>query len=193
MANYTRIAPLYDPVVALLDRTRARSIADIDIRPGERVLIPGIGTGRDLAYLSPDTPIRAVDFTPAMLERAKARAAGFVDADLRVGDAMALPFAEASCDVALLHLIVAVVSDGRAALAEAARVVRPGGRAALLDKFVPPGMSDTLFRLVDPLARAVATGVAVRFEDVVGPEWEILSDEAAALFGFVRRIRLRRR
>lgn len=193
--RYTRLAPLYDRVVALLEPGRRRSVAAIGVRDGETVLISGVGTGKDLAHLPRGARIRAVDLTPAMLERARPRAVGFADAELLVGDATALPFADASCDVALLHLILAVVPDPRAALAEAARVVRPGGRAAVWDKFVPHGRSDRLLRLLDPITRSLATGVTTRFEEVVAavPEWRVASDEPDALGGLFRRIRLERR
>ena len=141
--QYTRLAPLYDGAVAFLDRGRTRAIAEIAIQNGERVVIPGVGTGEDLPYLPTNVRIRGVDLTPAMLERARAKSAFLADVELIEGDATALPFPDASFDVALLHLILAVVPDARAALAEAARVVRPGGRASVFDKFVPPGRSES--------------------------------------------------
>ena len=80
----------------------------------------------------------AFDLSPKMVERARRRAADLgLEARVEVGDAMRLPYPDASFDAVLLHLILAIVADPRAALQEVARVLRPGGRVAVFDKFVP--------------------------------------------------------
>jgi SAM-dependent methyltransferase len=117
-----------------------RSIALLALHPGERVLIVGAGTGLDLPYLPRGVAITAVDLTPAMVEQTRHRAASLglaVEAD--VMDAQRLAFPPASFDAVILHLVVAVVPDPVACLSEAARVLVPGGRAVVFDKFVPEG------------------------------------------------------
>ena len=112
-----------------------------------------------------------------------------------VGDAMALPFRDAAFDHVVMHLILAVVPDPRAALAEAARVVTVGGRIHLLDKFLRPGQRAPLRRLLSPIAGRLATRTDVVFEDVLasGEGLEVLSDEPDLGGGWFRRIVLRQR
>jgi len=137
--RYTLIAPLYDAVVRVASQRR-RSISLLELRPGERLLISGSGTGADLPYVPPDVEVHAVDITPAMVERTRRRAAALGrEVEARVGDAQALDYPDAWFDAVVLHLIVAVAPDGRRVLEEAARVLKPGGRAVVFDKFAPEG------------------------------------------------------
>jgi len=92
-AAYTLWAPLYDPLVAAATRSmRRRSLDALDAGAGDTVLLVGVGTGLDLPLL-PEGPVyTGIDITPAMLERARRRAAGSGRAvDLQAGDAQALP------------------------------------------------------------------------------------------------------
>lgn len=103
----------------------------------------------------------ATDLTPAMVDRIRRRAAGLDrEVDARVMDAHALEFPDASFDAVILHLIVAVVPDPVSALREAARVLRPGGRVAVFDKFVAEGASPS------PLRRGLNLVTNALFSDV---------------------------
>lgn len=156
--RYTAIAPVYDTFVRFAG-PRRRAVELLAPEPGQRVLIVGCGTGADLPHLPPGLSITAVDITPDMVERTRRRALELGRAvDARVMDASALDFPDAAFDLVLLHLIVAVVPDPRGCIAEAARVLRPGGRASVLDKFVPEGRRPSLLRrMLDLPARVVAT------------------------------------
>ena len=134
--RYTVWAPHYDRVTRF-HAERRRSIALLGLRPGERVLIVGCGTGADLPFLPPDVEVLATDLTPAMLERARAR--NHPGAAFRVMDGQALDLPDASFDAALLHMVLEVIPDPARCLAEVARVLRPGGRVAVFDKFLPDG------------------------------------------------------
>jgi ubiquinone/menaquinone biosynthesis C-methylase UbiE len=105
-----------------------------------------------------------------------------------------LPFADASFDAVVLHLILAVVPDPRACLAEAARVLRPGGTILLLDKFLRAGQRAPLRRIANPLVRRLATRLDVVFEDVLREVkgLTVVDDQAALAGGWFRRIRLQR-
>ena len=135
--RYALWAPVYDLVVAPLRRARASSIAALELRAGERVLVVGAGTGEDLPYLPAGVSVFAVDLTPAMLARARRRPRP--PEHLAVMDAEALAVPSGAFDAVVLHLILAVVRDPARCFAEAARAVRPGGRIAVFDKFVPAG------------------------------------------------------
>src|SRR5262245_54119751 len=118
--RYTVWAPHYDRVTRFHPERR-RSIALLGLQPGEQVLIVGCGTGADLPFLPPDVAVLATDYTPAMLERARAHARPGVA--FRVMDGQALDLPDASFDAALLHMVLEVISDPARCLAEVARVL----------------------------------------------------------------------
>ena len=165
--RYTLYAPVYDPIVRRLDAGRRRSLALADLQLGERVLIPGCGTGLDFAHLPPEAEVVAGDVAPGMIRAARAEAdrLGSV-VEVRRLDAHALDLPDASFDVVLLHLLLAVVPDPEAAIGEAARVLRPGGRVAVFDKFLPDGERPSIRRR---LAGAVTRIVATDLNRQLGP------------------------
>jgi demethylmenaquinone methyltransferase/2-methoxy-6-polyprenyl-1,4-benzoquinol methylase len=108
-------------------------------RPGQRLIDVAGGTG-DIAFRfltrAPGASAVVVDLTEPMLieGRARAEAAAMGGAlDWVVGDAMALPFADASFDVYTISFGIRNVTRIEAALAEAHRVLRPGGRLMVLE------------------------------------------------------------
>jgi phosphatidylethanolamine/phosphatidyl-N-methylethanolamine N-methyltransferase len=146
-------------VVRLLGRGRRRSIEQLNLQPGERVLIVGCGTGLDFEHLPRKVDVVAGDITPAMVERARARAEklGF-EADVRVLDAHDLDLPDEHFDAVILHLILAVVPDPVAAIREASRVLRPAGRVAIFDKFIAEGRRPSFIRrLAGMITRVLAT------------------------------------
>lgn len=129
-----------------------------------------------------------------MLRRALPRA-GDRDFQPVRGDAQRLPFADDSFDAAVLHLILAVVPEPAACLAETARVLRPGGRALVFDKFLRPGQPALLRRLANPLMRRVATRLDVVFEEILAaaPALEVEKNQPALAGGWFRFISLKKR
>ena len=190
--SYTLIAPLYDFIIrAPLERLRVRSLAALPQDKPARILVNGIGTGLDLPHLAQLHTYVGVDLTAAMLRRARPRI-GTLELDLVQGDSQRLPFRDASFDHAILHLILAVVPDGTAALREVWRVLKPGGRIYLLDKFLKRGERALARRLLNPLASRIATRTDVVFEDLVArvPGLKVLQDQPALLGGWFRLIQL---
>jgi ArsR family transcriptional regulator len=111
------------------DALRARAIAHL-APPGITVCDVGTGTGvlaLELARLG--VRVVAVDHSPAMLDaaRAKLHAAGAGSVELRRGDAADLPLDDASVDAAFAHMVLHYLPSPADALAEMARVVKPGG------------------------------------------------------------------
>lgn len=191
--SYTLIAPFYDAAIGRATQAaRQRSLAALPQAPG-RILLAGVGTGLDLPYLPRQHQYVGLDLNPAMLRRALPRAMPLDFLPLQ-GDAQALPFADASFDGAILHLILAVVPEPARCLGEIARVLRPGGQALVFDKFLRPGQSAVLRRLLNPLARRVATRLDVVFETLLtaAPALHVESDQAALAGGWFRIIRLRK-
>jgi ubiquinone/menaquinone biosynthesis C-methylase UbiE len=101
------------------------------------VLEVAVGTGRNLPFYPAGTRLTGVDWSPAMLELARRRAAGLeIEADLRQGDAQGLDFPDESFDTAVCALGLCAIPDDRQAVAEMRRVLRPGGRLLLVDHIV---------------------------------------------------------
>jgi phosphatidylethanolamine/phosphatidyl-N-methylethanolamine N-methyltransferase len=192
--SYQLIAPVYDLAVArALEGPRRRSLAKLPRDGRQDILIDGIGTGLDLPHLPLGHRYIGTDLVAAMLRPARARARG-LDCELLRADSMKLPFAAASFDWVVLHLIVAVVPDPVAALEEAARVVRPGGYLLVLDKFLRRGQIALLRRVLNPFVSRLATRLDVVFEDTLAqvPNLRVISDEPALATGWFRNILLQR-
>lgn len=193
--NYTAMAPVYNLIARPLAPLRRRSIEMLALTPGERVLMVGAGTGLDLDHLPRDLSITATDLTPAMLGRLRRRARRLsLPVDAHVMDARALSFANASFDVAILHLILAIVPDPVACIREVARVLRPGGRTVILDKFAPDGPRiPMVLRLGEPLLNAVATHVTRQLGPIVEASGlELVQNVGVGPAGFFRIALLRK-
>lgn len=192
--NYTLMAPIYDRLTSVFHNARARSLQLAAPQPHERVLLVGAGTGLDLPFLPQGPAYTAIDITPSMLRRLEQRARRLgLTVDARVMDGMNMQLDDASFDLVVLHLILAVIPDPRRCLDEAARVLRPGGRAVVFDKFVPPGRRSMALRVLNPLASLLGTNVDRSFEPLIaGGPWAVVADQPAFLAGYFRHILLHR-
>ncbi|MEM8739340.1 MAG: bifunctional demethylmenaquinone methyltransferase/2-methoxy-6-polyprenyl-1,4-benzoquinol methylase UbiE [Planctomycetota bacterium] len=142
---FAAIAPSYDlnNRVHSLGRDQAwrrAAVRAADIQPGDRVLDVACGTG-DLSLAFQDTAaahVVGIDFTVPMLAVANQKDPGPERPTYYAGDALRLPVADASVDVVSIAFGIRNVADPAAALAEFARVLRPGGRLIVLEFTVPP-------------------------------------------------------
>lgn len=183
---YDFYAPIYDLVDRPLRSGRLRSLALLDARPGERILIMGAGTGLDLPHLPTGVEVTAIDASPGMLRRLRHRAEKLeLKVDIHVMDAGNLSFTDGTFDAVVLHLILAVVDEPQRCAAEAARVLRPGGRAVIFDKFLPAGVTPSpLRRWADSLLRRVATSLNRDLSVILtGSGLKIAHEEPALLGG----------
>jgi len=192
--SYSLIAPVYDFAVWPLKTLRRDSLRSLPSGGEAEVLISGAGTGLDLPLLPERHRYTALDFNAAMLSRARQRGARARGECLRVdwviGDSMALPFSDAHFDCVVLHLILAVVAQPELCLGEAERVLKPGGKIIILDKFLRPNQSAVLRRALNPLARRFATRLDVVFEEVLQkvPSLHVVRDEPILARGWFRGI-----
>jgi ubiquinone/menaquinone biosynthesis C-methylase UbiE len=192
---YTSLSPFYDLLVRGFAGWRRRSLSLADIQPGERVLIVGAGTGLDLQFIDPGSRITAIDVTEAMLDKLRRRARRRVlGVDARLMDGQAMSFADASFDVAILHLILAVIPDPARCARESARVLRLGGRAIIMDKFIADDRRPPLaLRLANPLLKLLGTNVNRKLGPILeGTGLRIAHQEPAGLGGFFKIVLLRK-
>lgn len=105
-------------------------------RPGATVVEIGCGNGassaRIIETLAPDT-FTGIDPSPGLLELARTRFAGHDGVRFAPGEAVATGLAGASVDIVVAHTVFSHLADPAAALAEAFRVLRPGGMLAVFD------------------------------------------------------------
>lgn len=93
-----------------------------------------IGTGLNLPHYPAGIRLTGIEWSPAMLERARQRAATLGrDVDLQGSDARALAFPDGAFDTVVCTFSLCGIPDDRRALAEMVRVLRPGGRLLLAD------------------------------------------------------------
>lgn len=168
-ARYGLYAPVYDLAARPLEPGRCRAVEQLQVESGDRVLMVGSGTGRDLEYLATDVDVAAIDLTPAMVRRTteRARRLGH-DIDARVADARSLPFADDAFDAVLLHLVLSVIPRPAEVLAEVERVLAPDGRVSIYDKFIPAGEQPSLLRrAANPVARLLFADLTRRLEPML--------------------------
>lgn len=184
--RYSALAPLYDNLTRFADRHRKRAISLLDLRPGEHVLILGAGTGADLPYLPQAPAVTAIDITPAMVERIVERASALGrPVDARVMDGQRLAFPNERFDAVILHLILAVIPDPVACIREVERVLKPGGRAVIFDKFVPDGKRASIGRrLLNLVTNLAFSDITRQLGPILGQvSLRVEHREAAALGG----------
>jgi ubiquinone/menaquinone biosynthesis C-methylase UbiE len=122
------------------------------------VLEIATGTGQNLRYYQPGVRLTAVELSPSMvaIARQEADALGR-EVDLRVGDAQALEFPDASFDTVVCTLGLCTIPDDPAAVREAKRVLRPGGRFVLREHVRSP-------QRVVRIAERMLEPIMLRFE-----------------------------
>jgi demethylmenaquinone methyltransferase / 2-methoxy-6-polyprenyl-1,4-benzoquinol methylase len=167
---FDRIAPVYDAMNRVmtvgLDRSWRRLTVEAIVQPGDRVLDACCGTG-DLAIAAEREGgiVTGLDFSPRMLVRARRKSDSI---DWVEGDVLALPFDDGSFDVATVGFGVRNVADLGLAIRELRRVVRPGGRLAILEITQPRGVLRPFFslwfdRIVPLLGKVLPGGKAYSY------------------------------
>lgn len=189
-------------------RLRDWAMAALAPQPGETVVDVGSGTGSEVQRLAravgPTGTAVGVEPNPEMRAEAERRAgqdgslAGFVD-----GDAVSLPFRDASVDAVRCERVFQHLPDPEAAVAEMVRVLRPGGRVVLMDSdwgtgIVHPVDPDVLPRYQESFLRHVAqpfagrhlrawlSGAGLTVDPDIGSTAVVMPDEALTSGAMVR-------
>ena len=189
---YDRSAPDYDGWMRLFDRLllgdgRKRTCA----RASGDTLELAIGTGLNLPFYRRDVRLTGVDLSPAMLAIAGRRARELgLRVELRPGDAQALDFPDGRFDTVVATLCLCTIPDERRALAEAYRVLRPGGWLLLLENVRSPvGPVRWVQRLLDPALVRLAGDHLLRdpLDHLAGLGFAV-EQCARSKWGFVERV-----
>jgi demethylmenaquinone methyltransferase/2-methoxy-6-polyprenyl-1,4-benzoquinol methylase len=143
-----QVSAMFDEVAHGYDRTRSllwlgqmrrwgrATTASLALAPGRTVLDVACGTGTSSACLARSgAQVTGCDFSPGMLDVARTRAP---EIEFVFGDALKLPFEDATFDAATISFGLRNVADTRGAIAEMRRVVKPGGRLAICEFSHPP-------------------------------------------------------
>jgi phosphatidylethanolamine/phosphatidyl-N-methylethanolamine N-methyltransferase len=135
---YENLAWVYDLVFGpALHPGRVDAIRRMGIKPGDRVLEVGVGTGINASLYPKDCSVTGIDLSTSMLEKARDRIArkGVRNVRLLPMDAANLKFADDTFDIVYAPYVISVVPDPVAVAREMRRVCRPGGRIVILNHF----------------------------------------------------------
>lgn len=163
MSFNTFIPFVYPALMFPIKHWRKKAINMLNLRPGDRILVPGAGSGHDLTLLPRDVDVVGVDLSDVMLGIGKVKVKAFgldKNVTLMKMDAEQLAFDDNSFDKAILSLFLTVVFDPRKAFAEVVRVVKPGGRILIYDHLFRKG------ELPKVIAKPVDTVLSYGFASV---------------------------
>jgi phosphatidylethanolamine/phosphatidyl-N-methylethanolamine N-methyltransferase len=168
---YSDFARFYDLVFgrAFLDREHA-VVESLNLRPGNRVLEVGVGTGISLGAYPPYVHVVGIDPSQDMLAQAsaKARENEWGHIELRQGDALHLDFPDDSFDDVTSFHVMTVVPDPVRMMSEMVRVCKPGGRIVIVNHFASEHPLLFFFgKLVTPITKVFGWTARLRARDVL--------------------------
>ncbi|MGQ0653123.1 MAG: class I SAM-dependent methyltransferase [Betaproteobacteria bacterium] len=158
-AAYRRYSGIYDTLFGPVLQPGRKAVVDaLTLRPGERVLEVGVGTGLSLALYPGSVSITGIDLSREMLDKARGRAQRLpnVEALLEM-NAEAMTFPDRSFDKVVAMYVISVVENPQRLLDELHRVCKPDGEIFLVNHF----------HSENPIIRVVERGLA-RFSDKIG-------------------------
>jgi phosphatidylethanolamine/phosphatidyl-N-methylethanolamine N-methyltransferase len=150
---YEKIAKVYDLTFGpTLHPGRLIALEGMGIKPGDRILEVGVGTGINATLYPRNCHVTGIDFSAKMLAKARERVERKCVRNVRLMemDAGSLSFADNSFDIVYAPYVISVVSDPVRVVREMRRVCRPGGKFIVLNHFKSPN------RLVAKVERAIS-------------------------------------
>ena len=194
--TYSRWASTYDAtfgrIVGHYHWHIARFVKDSGAR---RVLEIGVGTGLSLRHYPAGTSVLGVDICPRMLEKARRRQASGTSAqvELQIVDGEELPCGPGTFDAVVLPFVISVTPDPQRLLAEAFRVLAPGGQLLIVNHFAGVRGVRWLERLFSPLASLVGFESNLDLTALLeGSPLQVMEIRRLRPIGFFTLVRLRK-
>jgi ubiquinone/menaquinone biosynthesis C-methylase UbiE len=193
---FDKQAPKYDRSMARFERLFFAGNREWACAQAEGdVLEIAAGTARNLEHYPGGVRLTGVELSPEMAELGRKHAQELGrEMDMRVGDAEALDFPDQSFDTVVCTYGLCTIPDDRAAVREAKRVLRPGGRILLAEHVRSPNpIVRTIQRLIAPLAHRFGGDHLLRepLEPLAEQGFEV-EDVKRSKAGFVERVAARK-
>lgn len=198
---YAKWAPVYDVLCGPVFLNGRRAAAKAAHEVGGRILEIGVGTGLSFDDYDHTTEITGIDISEPMIARARERLASgrypFVK-ELRVMDASALDYPDASFDCVVGQFVITLVDNPERVLSECARVLRPGGQIILVNHlYSEKGIAAAVERLLAQHARKLGLRPEFPFQRLA--DWaashggaELIERRKVKPFGVYTLVRFRR-
>ncbi|MEO5356982.1 MAG: class I SAM-dependent methyltransferase [Nitrospirae bacterium YQR-1] len=166
-------------------------------RPGDKLIIPGVGTGYDLKDIPPGVEIYGIDISDVMLGIARTKLRLIESRNkinLAIMDAEKLDFPSNTFDKAILGLFLTCVYDPQKAFAEIVRVMKPGGEILIYDHLVRTNKwTQPIISYMDVLMKYNFCSMVRIFEDVIKDQpVTVVKVKNGDPFGFIRGFLLRK-
>lgn len=194
--HYEALADNYDRLISISEKLLfSDGRAWVGSQASGDVLEIAVGTGRNLPYYPEDVRLTGLDISPAMLAVAERRADELGrEVELRLGDAQALDLPDARFDTVVSTLALCSIPDYCRAVAEARRVLRPGGRFLLLEHVRSPHrLVRAAQRILDPIfVRFSADHLLREPLDCLGTEGFVVDRLERSKWGIVERVAARK-
>ncbi|AJS58822.1 class I SAM-dependent methyltransferase [Paenibacillus sp. IHBB 10380] len=165
--KYKILSPIYDFLMGnrIFRNARMRAFSLIDIKPKNKVLLVGVGTGEDILLLPNNIEIFGIDISNEMLEKARKKTNNVVLLNM---DAESLKFENEKFDFVILNLILSVVENPQKALLEATRVLSPSGTILVFDKFLDENKKPNILRkALNMITSIFGTDINRRFDEIL--------------------------
>lgn len=163
-------SPIYDKFFnsGIFLNARKQILQSIIFDKKQKILFVGVGTGADLELVNySDLDITAIDYSPDMLGKAKAK---FENSNIKFleMDAQKMEFNNESFDYVVASLILSVVPDANKCFQEITRVLKYDGKIIIFDKFAPKNKKLSLPKmLLRPIIEVLGTDIGRSFEELI--------------------------